>query len=374
MSVIKLSGTIKLPKPHTNVKVQKLKLLPGGDPLEDSSWEVKAEDEGSNLVLNQGMQVYGGLLQSTLPSNTAYALEFFRVFNAIRASDDATAVSAATTAMAGTVLTPQSANLTVTDEGLIGAREYTKVRWESVFYKSAGLVNGYTFNKIYGICDNSVANRNPNLVDGSPISERLLAAPVTINDIETEAVKVTYDIFFPRFGTLANADYGKELAGSGSIVLQEKVLSDPATSGPTINWEMFWYGHLSNTANSPYNGTEFEKFSNLVTDTNTHVRIREDRTGDGICNALADTTLNTLTQTYPTSTSVKLEAQIKTQTVGAVDTSRSIYGLLFGFNNQANNPSSADAFSPLFIKFGSAITIDWRQTLEVHAEITFDWT
>jgi hypothetical protein len=369
MNKLAFSGTIKIPKPITNVKVQKLKLVPGGDPGNADDWEEQEKQQGPNVVLNQGMSIYAWVHEATSFSGAPHQKHFGAFLQNIYASDDTTSPSAATTALAGTIIKPQTTSLETSDAGLIGSREYTKLSRTATFYKSPGLVNGYTFNKIYGVAPNGVAGAPELSANDSPTTEKLLASPITINDIETEAVKVVYDLYLPRFGVAANGDFGAEQIGSGSIVLQEKVLADPATNGPTIGWTLQWAPHRQGTTTG---NNSVEHLASITFDTDSANRCKIDGSNNGQASLNRVCTTSSITRSTPSATSRKLSLVQKLDRFGSTDTSYDIYAINL-FNNLAYS-STQSGGTPLMVTFDQAVNVDWRQTLEIHVDITFDWT
>lgn len=369
MNKLAFSGTIKIPKPITNVKVQKLKLAPGGNPGNEKDWEEQEKQQGPNVVLNQGMSIYAWVHEATSFIGSPHQKHFGAFLQTIYASDDTASPSAATTALAGTIIKPQTISLEASDAGLIGSREYTKLSRTAIFYKSPGLVNGYTFNKIYGVAPNGVAGAPELSANDSPTTEKLLASPITINDIETEAVKVVYDLYLPRFGVAANGDFGAEQIGSGSIVLQEKVLDDPATNGPTIGWTLQWAPHRQGTTSGD---NSVQHLASITFDTNSDNKCRIDTNNTGQANVVKTCATSTITRSAPTATSRKLSLVQKLDRSGGTGSSYDIYAINL-FNNLSYS-STQPGGSPLMVFFDQAVNVDWRQTLEIHVDITFDWT
>jgi hypothetical protein len=369
MNKLAFSGTIKIPKPITNVKVQKLKLAPGGNPGNEKDWEEQEKQQGPNVVLNQGMSIYAWVHEATSFIGSPHQKPFGDFLKAIYASDDTAPPSPATTALAGTIIKPQTTSVEATDAGLIGGREYTKVSRTATFYQSPGLVNGYTFNKIYGVAPTGVNGAPELAANDSPTTEKLLTSPITITDIETEAVKVVYDLYLPRFGVLANNDFGAEQIGTGSIVLQEKILSDPATSGPTIDWTLVWAPHRDGSSSG---SSSASNLASITFDTNSDNKCRIDTNNTGQANVVKTCATSTITRSAPTATSRKLSLVQKLDRSGGTGSSYDIYAINL-FNNLSYS-STQPGGSPLMLFFDQAINVDWRQTLEIHVDITFDWS
>lgn len=371
---IKLNASVKIPRAHGTATVQKLKLV-------DGEFVTVEEQQADNIVLNRCMDLYLNWMNYTAGnySNTDWSnlQAFEHMFFDIAGSDNATAVSAATTALAGNIINSQSNGVTVTDAGLIGGREYTKVTRECVFYKGA-LTNGYTLNKIYGvyqIISGGNGRLSKILATGSPISELLLAAPITITDIETEAVKVVYDIYFPRFGLVANGDFGREVLGSGTIAIQEKDSGGVTSVGPTTDWELVFAGHRDANIATSTSGTGIGKLSNVYSSSTGQNLGVANANNDLLNYAAEDAAVRSVVFSNPTATSAKMDVVFKAATFGDVGSSRTFYKItVLGVNNSGNefNEGSGPAMWINFVP--STIDLDWTQTLEIHLSVTFDWT
>ena len=352
MGNLQLSSVVKVPRVHGEFTAQKLI-------LEDGDWVVESEQEGTNVFLDQAMATLFGVGGDDL----SYAL----LFNSIHASDDGTATSASTTAKAGTIYSaPATVSNDVSDAGTIGAREYTKYTKEVVFYQSSGMVDGSVFRKIYG-----VASPYFGLPDNL-ISEILLPTPVTISDINKEALKVTYSIYFPRFGLAAENKHGREAVGSGSLNIQERDASDVITTGPTVNWTMYVDGHKG--GGSSTSGFRHDYFCYLGASTaGTYSGLITDASSESSSGRPA-TLVSGPTKTQPTATSVKIASRIRVDPFGNVGSNYSCEGLGLDISHPSYSSPYKGNGQTWFVEFSAPITLEWTQALEIEAEVTFDWS
>jgi hypothetical protein len=112
--------------------------------------------------------------------------------------------------------------------------------------------------------------------------------------------------------------------------------------------------------------------ASITFDTDSDNKCKIDENNNGQANIVRTCTTSSITRSTPTATSRKLSLIQKLDRFGATDTSYDIHAINL-FNNQAYS-STQPGGSPLMLLFDQAITIDWRQTLEIHVDITFDWT
>jgi hypothetical protein len=352
MTTLKLDATVKIPRAHGRCTVQKLKLRPGGSPHVAADWEPVSVQEINNIVLNQGMDAM------FLKGRAGYTFEVLH--NDILATDGATTPNATDTVTEGTTYSPAANSRQVFDAGLIGSREYTRTETTSTFYKGS-IVNGTVLRKIYG--------RSASVLGQKLISELLLTAPITITDIETEAVKVVYSIYWPRFGLAANNDFGLEQVASGTIAIQEKDSGGVTSVGPNVDWAMMFKGHGTGQATSGFAFTELPRYAGEDNSAG-YVSCREPTT----YYKRSCATPQVVTFTNPTPTSLKAESTIKREVFGGVGASSTVAEMaltdngnsIFYTHNRGQGPG-------WFLVFTPGIGADWTQSLELQASITFDW-
>lgn len=397
MSKLVFSGKIKIPRAKGMATITHLRRPEGCDSDNPEDWAVVQEQVADNLVLDQAMAMYGCWYDIGAQANASYSDPSrmslandswnYGLFGRLYASDNADAPDPTTTVKAGTVHIIGNAQTLVTEDAgdyLGTGVHYTKTARSGILYIPSQIAPGYTVNKIYGaLASNMFPNHNPRLDSGDPISELLLPVPVTITDPDKEALKVSYSIYWPRMGDVNTYDQGTISCGSGSLALQERDLNDNVTTGPTIGWTMKYAGHRTGDPGGPNENTEdrdlYGRISVLPIQTDQSggdVGVtRYSTTVGGVLTRTAPRDVATVTISNPTSKSVKFDFQQILTRQGSVGTSRDMTGLSFLWTEETSSWGDSDKGGvPWWVEFDQAINVDWTQTLEIHAELTIDWS
>lgn len=390
-SKLVFSGKLKIPRAKGVATVQKLVLRDNGYPENPDDWMLEGPaQEAPNVVLDQAMAaIYGahGDAGADLPqTNNTYGQVGVRLvrelggtageraaFSTFALSTDSSAPSAATTVTAGTLSKPPTVSLisSITDrpDYLGDGVSYTETKLEGIIFDT-GLLAGITFNKIYGLSYGNVdfgPDTSPALANDAPISELLLPTPITLTDPEKEAIKVSYSIFWPRMSTesLATSGSGVVDCGSGQITVQERDINDNVTAGDTVNWTMKFASQRSGLKISDiYLASRF-------TAPHISTSVGTTRYGPAVATFQAARDSATCVVTNPTATSKKYEFEQVLSRAGAVNSSRNMKVL--GFLWSGSHLSDYEG-SPWWIEFDQDFIVDWTQTLEIHAELTIDWS
>lgn len=398
MSKLAFSGHIKIPRAQGVATVQKLRLVDGGNPDNPEDWEEDGEaQKAPNLVLDQAMAMYACWMDLGANNDPSYSDPGrmsltnegwnYGLFGRLYVSDNSDAPDPTTTTKAGTVHIVAHAQSVITEDVgdyFSNGIHYTKTTREGIFYSPSGISAGYTINKLYGATISAMpAYLNPRLDANAPISELLLPSPVTITDPDKEAVKFSYSIYWPRMGDVNTFDQGVISCGSGSIVLQERDLEDNVTNGPTIGWTMKYAGHRTGDVAGPDEETEAHKLYGRL----SVLPIQTDQSGGDVGVIRYTQAVGTaLTQiwprdqavaviSYPTAKSMSIDFQQILSRVGSVGNSRDIASIMFLWSDDTSSWGQSDTGgSPWWVEFDQAITVDWTQTLEIHASLTIDWS
>lgn len=338
---MKISANVKLGKPKGVAIVEHLR-MENGKPVEVLSSNVES-NVMMDQALNELVQIYAG---------TQGLVQIEDFLNYIRLSEDSSPVDRTRTALPGTTYIGTQTSPVTADEGQTGGILYASVERSSTFFN--GAFSGKTFHKVFATGSSGLP---------SPVTEMLLSSPITITDGATEAIKITYKLYVPCFGiaSFSNSEY--YTAASGTVNLQEKVLTDPATNGASINWAlihkpvMYDFSQPSTTLRGTLGlQPDALEFGDRVYYT----------TSSDPMNASYKASANhslTVSRTQNSTTNATISVSIKFGPYGNVGTSLNIWGLLFG-----------NANSPFRLQFDQAINVDWRQSLSIDIDITFDWT
>lgn len=380
MSKLHLNGTIKIPRAQGRAFVQVLRKNAAGEFQPDGS-----EREETNIVLDQAMAMYGAIydLGASDITNTGMPAKVMQggpsqyesLCYTLFVSDDTDPASASTTAMKGTTRSVQYLTKDLEDAGEIGGIEYTRAILEGTYYYSA--INNYTIAKLY-VCSAQLDNNlTPRLDALDPVTELLLAAPITIVNGEETAVKIRYEVLWPRMGVYANADQGTIICGTGTLATQKRALNDTVTAGPNVNWTMKYAGNRYGNTNGNPAADSFAKITTPPVQTipgSPGYTKYSTAVGGVVGTNLARDSASCVVS-YPTTKSVQFDFEQVITRKGSVGSTWDLTGIMMLWTTTASSwGTSNTGGSPWWVEFDAPLTVDWTETLEIHATLTIDWS
>lgn len=378
MSNLLFQGTIKVPKPQGRAFIQPL--------IKDASGEWVAagdEREETNLVLDQAMAVlYGSWYDlgsgndphPQYQSHIVFGAEQYRsVFYNVMVSDNTDPADATNTTKKGTCLNLTNIVRTVEDAGDVGGTDYTRTIVEGIYFDDDR--DNYTIAKLYGVCAQYLDDYDPNLTTYAPVTELLLNQPIHISNGAQQAVKIRYEVLWPRIGDYSQQ--GLVTCGTGTIAIQERDINDVVTTGPNVNWTMKFAGHRFGNASGAVPDPAYNEVTTPCIQTvpgtpgptKTSSTVGANLTGYCYRDSASCTVSN------PTAKSVQYDFEQVLSRTGAVGSSRDVAGIMMLWTEGTSDwGDSNKGGSPWWVEFDAPIEVDWTETLEIHATLTIDWS
>lgn len=380
MSKMHLNGSIKIPRAKGRAFVQVLKKNSAGDFVPDGP-----EREETNVVLDQAMAMYGAVFDigadddafsSQIASVQVGGSDLNRsLCYLLYVSDDTDPASASTTVKKGTTYGVGSLTRAVEDAGEISGTEYTRAIIEGILYNTS--IANYSLSKIYVGSTGLASQLSPRLDYGDPVTELLLASPIPIINGEETAVKIRYEVLWPRMGTYANNDQGTVVCGTGTLAVQKRDLSDAVTAGPNVNWTMKYAGNRYGNSNAIQDAETFAKITTPAVQTVAGVPgyTKYATSVGGAVGTNIGRESASCAVSYPTAKSVQLDFEQVVSRRGGVGTTWNLGGLMMLWTTPTSNwGNSNTGGSPWWVEFDAFLNVDWTETLEVHATLTIDWS